>query len=227
MRTSLGESHMHCDCELCAELAGLPSRFSALYRGSLNSRMVARTRNFVVLPSLGQLGDAHLMIVSREHKTAASNLEPNVRVEFMSLLNRVRTWMERKIDGKAVIFENGDPEGDGRMGCTISHLHVHIVASRRPMSNLPQSIQHLGAEPIAGIDVIDQKKNAYSFIEFGPGKSVLIRNRLRSQTLRRLFTRETGSSNWDWRSADQEDQLIGLVQTARAELAIKDGVPIT
>src|SRR6266853_4685409 len=80
------------DCELCAEIAGPPSRFSAIYCELLSSRVLAQTANFLVIPSLGQLGDAHLMVVSRGHETATANLGGDKREEMLWLVNDVQNF---------------------------------------------------------------------------------------------------------------------------------------
>jgi diadenosine tetraphosphate (Ap4A) HIT family hydrolase len=88
---------------------------------------VGGSTNFVVLPSIGQLGDAHFMIVSRMHETAFTNLRPDLRHELLVLLCHARRWLKAKVGGHQIVFENGDPRGLGRMNCSISHLHVHLV----------------------------------------------------------------------------------------------------
>jgi diadenosine tetraphosphate (Ap4A) HIT family hydrolase len=211
---------MACNCEICTELARSPSRFSSLYVGKLNDRIVGGSKNFVVMPSIGQLGDAHLMIVSRRHETALARLSRDLRKELLSLLADIRRWLKTKVGGYHVAFENGDPNGTGHTSCSISHLHVHVVASRHFMPNLSSSLDRLGAEPIASMDVVTNLEDSYSFIDVGQGGSRLIRNRLPSQTLRKIIAREIGMSKWDWREAENEDQLIGLALAARSEMGI-------
>jgi diadenosine tetraphosphate (Ap4A) HIT family hydrolase len=214
---------MACNCEICAELAGLPSRFSSLYFGKLNDRIVGGSKNFIVMPSIGQLGDAHLMIVSRTHETAFARLGRDLRKELLSLLADIRTWLKTKVGGYDIAFENGDPSGTGHMNCSISHLHVHVVASRQLMPNLSASLDRLGAEPVASLDAVNNLRESYSFIDFGQDDSRLIRNRLPSQTIRKIIAYEIGMSKWDWREAENEDQLVGLALAARSELAMRNG----
>jgi diadenosine tetraphosphate (Ap4A) HIT family hydrolase len=216
---------MACNCEICAELAGLPSRFSSLYSGRLDSRAVGGSKNFVVLPSIGQLGDAHLMIVSRTHETALASLSRDLREELISLLTRTRRWLKAKLSGNDIVFENGDPKGFGLMSCSISHLHVHLVAYRHSAPNLARSIQQLGVEPVSTFDTVANITDSYSFVDMSQGGMHLIRRQLPSQTLRQIVAREIGMPKWDWREASTEDQLSSLALVARSDLALGNGAP--
>lgn len=206
-------------CELCAEIAGLPSRFASIYREDDWGRIILTSENFVVLPSIGQLGEGHLMIVSKAHHTAVAQLDIRSREELVVVSNRVRTWMQSRIAQHVVLFENGDPAGNGRMGCTISHLHVHLVASNRPMTGLQMAFGLLGAECIRGLDALPRLRDAYSCIEFASAEGLLVRRRLPSQTLRKVVADQLGSKRWDWRLAGQEQQLLELVRTGRESFA--------
>ena len=216
-----------CACELCAELSGLQSRFSSLYSDFLSTRIVGGSKNFVVMPSIGQLGDAHLMVVSRMHETAVANLSPDSRQELIILLSRTRSWLTTKFGGHHIVFENGDPDGFGQMSCSISHLHLHLVAYRKNGTNLARSIQKLGAEPLLTFDAISTVRVPYSLVDMPQTGMQLIRKRLPSQTLRKTIAREIGMSDWDWRQASVEDRLSDLAIVARSELAIMDDISAT
>jgi diadenosine tetraphosphate (Ap4A) HIT family hydrolase len=205
-------------CELCAEIEGRPSRFSRIYESELVDRSVATTQNFVVLPSLGQISDAHLMIVSKSHFTATANLDGTLRSELQDLLRRVKSWMEETAHPNVVIFENGDPQGFGKMACSVSHLHVHLVSTPRPITNLRRGLGLLGGQPIIGATELPRISESYSWVEFAQGDAVIIPRPLPSQTLRKLIAHEVGQQEWDWRKVGQERQLINLVSAARAGL---------
>jgi diadenosine tetraphosphate (Ap4A) HIT family hydrolase len=214
---------MACECEICAELAGLPCRFHHIYGAASRHRIVASSPNFVVLPSLGQLGDAHLMVVSRRHETAVSRLEIALRQELHDLVVRVHVWLKTEVAPQILTFENGDPDGAGQMSCTVSHLHVHVVASRQVPANLHSKLQALGGEQVESFESVLSVQSAYSFVQTNPEAPMLIPNRLPSQTLRRLVARELGACNWDWRTAEREVQLQELVAFARVGLAGRHG----
>jgi ATP adenylyltransferase len=200
------------DCELCAERAGWQSRFGSLYRGHLSSRIMAQTANFLVLPSLGQLGDAHLMVISREHKTAVSNVTADQRDEMLTIVGDVRNFLVKKFGRRYVIFENGDPEGQGRMGCSISHMHIHLVGFRHQMPDLYTRIRGLGGYSFrGGLGALSEFRQAYSYAEFPAGEGLIVSRPLPSQTLRKVISDAMRSPKWNWQEAAVEEQIIGLV----------------
>jgi diadenosine tetraphosphate (Ap4A) HIT family hydrolase len=214
---------MSCSCEICAELAGSPSRFSSIYSGRLTTRLVAGSENFVVMPSIGQLGDGHLMIVSRSHKTAVATLSADHREELASLISHTRSWLKLKLDANNIVFENGDPNGLGLMSCSVSHLHVHLVAYRHGVGALTQAVQQLEGKKISSLAALSGTSDAYSFVDMEHLGIQLIRRRLPSQTLRRIIAQAIGLPRWDWREASTEDQLNSIARVARADLASGNG----
>jgi len=214
------------DCELCDELEGRASRFTRIYQTSLEDRIVASTENFVALPSIGQIGDAHIMIVSKAHETSFAQLGAEMREEILGLLSLIRKWLEANIGQYIVVFENGDPTGGGRMGCTISHLHLHIIASRRALQNIDTAVLSLEGEQIQNLNSLPVINDSYSFIQLPNNYAHLIHYRLPSQTLRRIVAQEAGGANWDWRQAEREDNLISLVHNARVGLTQLHGQTI-
>ena len=206
-------------CELCAEIRGLPSRFSAIYGHVLKDRTVSATKNFLIIPSLGQIGEAHFLIASRSHETALACLTSHLFKEMLQTIDRVRAWLKTEFGDHIVVFENGDPKGIGKMGCTISHLHVHVVASRKPFSRLESWLKDVHAQTIEITEQVISSADAYSYVDLGPNRQFIIRDRLPSQTIRQHIAVGLGTSNWDWRSAEREDRLPPLVYAAQAGLA--------
>jgi diadenosine tetraphosphate (Ap4A) HIT family hydrolase len=207
-------------CELCSEFAGRQSRFHSLYGNRLPSRITAQTPNFAVLPSLGQLGDAHLMVVSRNHETSTSTVPTEHRQEMFDLIERVRRAFQQQFVNKYLMFENGDPEGQGQMGCSISHMHVHLVGFECRMPDLYAKVRDLGGEPFPrGLPGLVGSNRAYSYFEVPSGDGLLVGRRLPSQTLRKLVAKATGSPRWDWQEVGVEEQLVKLVNRRTSTIA--------
>jgi diadenosine tetraphosphate (Ap4A) HIT family hydrolase len=211
---------MH-ECELCSEIASRPSRFSRIYKDVLPDRIIAATPNFLLFPSIGQLGDAHLLVVSRAHYTAVTQLPAAQRHEISFLVGRARSWLKETAGQNILIFENGDPDGQGRMGCTISHMHLHIVASTKTFLPIRSVVESLGADCVQSLDALQYVTTAYSYIEFSESDALLITRRLPSQTLRRLLALEFGRHDRDWRAKGRERELVELVLAGKAELLLR------
>jgi hypothetical protein len=97
------------------------------------------------------------------------------------------------------------------MACKVSHLHVHLVPSRRSPANLASNFRALGDEPIESFKSITGVEHAYSFAQIDRDAPIVIEGRLPSQT-RRIVADELGSLSWDWRSAGREEQVLGLIE---------------
>ena len=206
-------------CELCAELRGSSSRFSTIYGRHSESRILAKTNNFVVMPSIGMLGDAHLMVVSATHETAASKLSPPLKVELDQIVSALRNWLHGVVGQNVLVFENGDPAANGEMGCTISHLHVHLVATNAPIDKIVADVGALGRlREVAGLTEIPASVAAYSFFD-GGDRALVIEQRLPSQTIRRLIASAIGEPRWDWRQVEAEPKLISLMESSRAAVS--------
>jgi diadenosine tetraphosphate (Ap4A) HIT family hydrolase len=204
-------------CEFCTEIRGMPSRFSRLYLRYLHTRIVTETEHFLVLPSLGQLGVIHLLLVSREHATAVSNLSPQLREELRELVSLISWYFAKKFGLEAVVFENGDPQGVGNTSCSISHLHVHVVAVPHKSLALSHSIRLFSPIRVGSLDDLRGCRSAYSYLELS-GDHWLIDRQLRSQTIRRLIAQTEASVSWDWRKMGRERKLVEIVHSMRGRL---------
>jgi diadenosine tetraphosphate (Ap4A) HIT family hydrolase len=205
-------------CEFCTEVQRRPSRFSQLYGRVLSTRILTETEHFVVLPSLGQLGVAHLLLVSRDHATAVSNLSQELSFELAELTVEISSYLARRLGSEVIVFENGDPMGVGNVSCSISHLHVHVVAVKDIGFAFRRSIQHLEPRCIGGLSELRRCQHAYTYLRFTE-RGWLIDQQLRSQAIRRLIAKNEGSAIWDWRDVGQERQLIEIVNFMRGDLA--------
>jgi diadenosine tetraphosphate (Ap4A) HIT family hydrolase len=200
------------ECELCCEISGHESRFTKLYLGHIQSRILLETDNFLVVPSLGQIGDAHMMIMSRHHETATANINDENRRELLKLLEKLRAWFRLAFGNKYIIFENGDPLGCGQMGCSIGHLHVHVLGSHRLPDDLRGLFVDFGGQSQQAGFHISGVAGPYSYVEFPTGDALMIDRRLPSQTLRKTIAGVIGLPRWDWRECGTEIRLIKLVQ---------------
>jgi diadenosine tetraphosphate (Ap4A) HIT family hydrolase len=201
-------------CEFCTEVRGMPSRFSRLYDGCLRTRIVTETEHFLVLPSLGQLGVIHLLLVSREHVTAVSNLSQQSREELRELITLISWYFAKRFGLGAVVFENGDPRGVGNTSCSISHLHVHVVAVPQVSPALSRSIRLFEPIRVGSLHDLRRCRSAYSYLKLS-GDHWLIDRQLRSQTIRRLIAGNDGSVTWDWRKVGRERKLIQIIHSMR------------
>ena len=138
-------------CDFCDEFAGgCRNAFAVRYHGQITDRILCSTENFVVLPSLGQIAEGHLLILPRQHCLSLADIPHGNWGELERLSATVRRVL-RSTYGTCVAFERGTRSGGG--GCGISHAHLHFV----PVNNDELFIDQLRANhrfvPVAQIGV--------------------------------------------------------------------------
>lgn len=111
-------------CEFCDELRGDPSaRFPRLYGPNVN-RVVAETKHFVALPTIGQIFEGSLLVLPREHIELFSMVPRQWRPELLAFLSSLEDRLSQL--GPCVIFEHGSRKALAG-SCGIYHAHLHVV----------------------------------------------------------------------------------------------------
>ncbi len=98
-------------------------------------RIVASTKNFTVMLSLGPIVEGYVVVVSREHYSCCAALPPALLAELRAVQLAVsRAQIETY--GQSMYFEHGRsgacvPEGHGEDHCF--HAHLHVVPATPPL----------------------------------------------------------------------------------------------
>ncbi len=114
------------NCEFCSELNehSLDSSFLKIYSGLIDNRVIFETAKFRVLPTLGQMFQNSLLIVSKEHIETMAKFDN----ESLEELNNLYSVLKNKLSslGSVIGFEHGAYCENGG-GCGIYHAHIHII----------------------------------------------------------------------------------------------------
>lgn len=204
-------------CEYCQELQSpSESRFGRIYNGLIDSRIVLRTKNFVVMPTLGQIFKGSVLILPVAHVETLAALPAEQLTELEMLSAKVHD--RSRMIGHPVILEHGSTQ-EAAGSCGIYHAHLHVVplpAPIRPQKLLPDSgtgfttlsdalsaltstCHYLLAGDDTGVHVVDT-----SLLAEAPG----------SQFFRRRLVSMFGVNRpWDWRSASApEEDLLTTIE---------------
>jgi diadenosine tetraphosphate (Ap4A) HIT family hydrolase len=112
-------------CEFCGEINDHKrTRFHGIYSPSLPTRIIRKTKDFVVFPTLGQLFTGSLLIVSKAHVERVSDIRKEIQSEMVCLLNDLKSSLKQF--GNVLLFEHG-AKSDSLGGCGIYHAHIHLV----------------------------------------------------------------------------------------------------
>jgi len=193
------------ECEFCQELRGFESsRFGTIYGSSTRSRVLMRTEDFVVMPTIGQLFKGSLLIVLVNHYETIAEIPASKLFALFHLLERLIARVRSL--GLPVAFEHGARSCTGG-GCGIYHAHIHVVPlpSEFLCSQILPRTAHKAAgfeEAYAGLAASEQYlifRDTYGKIEMieeGEGPSEIFS----SQYCRRVLSEYFGlESPWDWR----------------------------
>lgn len=204
-------------CEFCAEFqTDGPSRFRLSYQGVASHRVMARSRRFVAVPTIGQMLEGSLLILPVEHEETCAAMDEDARAEMLALADEMVARCARL--GSPIVFEHGATAVNGG-GCGIHHAHLHIVPLPRAVA--PAELFPEGTAEAAGLAAAWRTLRGSShYLLIGDGQRMLTRDLIAmpgefpSQFFRRriaeFFALETP---WDWRNYPSVEQSMVRVLT--------------
>ena len=203
------------NCDFCNEFAGcVENAFDRIYRHDPNTRVLFRSDEFVVLPSLGQIAEGHLLVLPIKHWTALGDLTEPLFEEFTELSKGVTTIVRGEY-GSCITFEHGVRPGSTG-GCGIYHAHLHVVplsATLDPIDSLKSKFSYKRIGDLNEIGELSQGKSGYLFYQDSHSSAYLFdAPNLTSQYMRRVLADVLGTLNWDWRSAGREERLLASLK---------------
>jgi diadenosine tetraphosphate (Ap4A) HIT family hydrolase len=202
------------NCDLCNEFSGkLPNIFETIYGSDPKSRVLFRSNDFVVVPSLGQITEGHLLLLPLEHRTALGDLPESLLEDLTTLSGSVAAILREEY-GSCITFEHGVRPGDSG-GCGISHAHLHAVPFSEaldPFDILKSTFSYKRIEDLNEIKEQSAGLSGYLFYQDAHSRAHLFNApNLISQYMRKLLVELQGADDWDWRSAGKEDRLLATL----------------
>lgn len=216
------------DCDFCKEPADLPTTFSRKYINcekngeKSKDRIIKSYDNFYLIPTLGQITDDYVLIVSNIHITASSQLSLNAHKELRAIKNSIEV-INREKNKETLFFEHGMPYFDKCFGgCGLSHMHIHAVPitlesnANNFLDKVKSFLESKSAisecnKLASWADLQKYWNTSYISVEvtgnclaftFQKGCSV------ESQLMRKFLVDHFNNSKWDWREYDNEYERI-------------------
>jgi diadenosine tetraphosphate (Ap4A) HIT family hydrolase len=202
-------------CDFCNELSGgSENSFGRIYGEHLGNRILSRSSQFAVIPSLGQIVEGYLLVLPINHFKALGDLPGALLQEFAAICERVGITLKDQY-GPYILFEHGT-RSEGVGGCGIYHAHLHAV----PLAEVPDPVDILKLRfPYAELTHLNEigKRSAglssYLFYQDSHSKLYLFdTGPLPSQYMRKLLADALGNQDWDWRTAGREERLLATIQ---------------
>ncbi len=205
-------------CDLCEELSGSSENsFSRIYRGDPESRILFRTEQFAVMPSLGQIVEGYLLILPCRHLKALGDLSAVDVNELATISQQVGEILTKEY-GAYVLFEHGTRSEDVG-GCGVYHAHLH-AAPLDVISERSDLVGHLKArfpyDEMTNLREIGKRTvglSCYLLYQDLEGKAYLFKTgSLPSQYVRKLLANAMGEQVWNWRDVGREERLLATIQ---------------
>ncbi len=170
-------------------------------------RTVYRSKNFFMMPTLGEFIKGYLLIIPNEHVTSISELSPDLKQEFLEVLDDAVTILKLTYPVQDfLVWENGTGNGGiGKAKSSVVHSHVHIAPSKLNAFE----IQKLSGFPLHKISFNDLSlygKHSYLLVKGVNNDEWWINDNpnlyIPRQYVRQLIADEYGlsSDTWNWRT---------------------------
>lgn len=173
-----------------------------------NERTLYRSKNFFVIPTVGQFITGYLLIIPFQHVMSNGELEPAVLTEFNEVLQDVIELLQLAYPESHgfLVWENGSgSSGVGKAKDSLVHSHVHVA----PSSMTSEAIEELSGytfDEISLYDLKDYKTGSYLLVrtpdptrwKILPTDKIYIPR----QYVRQLIADEVNitDESWNWRT---------------------------
>lgn len=181
----------------------------------LGNRIIFESDNFVVVPSLGQIVEGYLLIISKKHYTSIGEIPPGLHDELDTVCQKVRKILFDSY-GMPLFFEHGPSCKRQKGGSCIDHAHLHVVPVQ--IDILPELSKHFRYKIIKSFDALKKqfdKGVSYFFYESNLRERYLfeVSEIVPSQYIRQIIASKIGKpERWDWRSCFGINELLKTIE---------------
>jgi len=93
----------------------------------IENTIIEETKHFYILPALGSFVEGYLLLVSKRHVLAMSELNLEEKVEFLSIIQKYQNLFLKLYGTYPIIFEHGTVNSALNSANSVSHAHIHLV----------------------------------------------------------------------------------------------------
>lgn len=211
------------NCTLCCELIGKEDNNLYYAISNKKDRIIKETQNFVVIPTIGQIVEGYLLIVTKIHYPCIGALPSNLFKELVKIKNECREILYKTYKKKSIIFEHGAVGKifKKRAGCCTDHAHLHIVPVEVDL--LEDIKKHYRGKKIKSLKELRKqyfKKSPYLFYENNNKEMYLFNAPLVvSQYLRKILAKNLKKeSKWDWRICHGKEEMLRTIKKLKGKL---------
>ena len=205
------------DCAYCQYLDGHVHQ---------NERTIYRSKNFFVIPTLGQFITGYLLIIPFQHIMSNGELPAEHLEEFKTVLEDVEYILKLAYpEAKGIlVWENGSgSSGKGKAKDSLVHSHVHIAPSGLTAETI-REMSGFRYEEIELMDLPKYKAHSYLLMRSKDSKHWLINNDpkmyIPRQYVRQLIAEEYAipGDDWNWRTHPFEEKMHETIRDITSTL---------
>jgi diadenosine tetraphosphate (Ap4A) HIT family hydrolase len=183
----------------------LDSKFSTYT--NIRERILLKSENFIVIPSISPLGINHLLIFPTIHISSLAQINHKQNKELYQIVKKVlKKLFDKNYSEKNksfILFEHGVTKGQTG-GCGVDHAHLHILPCDNDMVNeifAKMTEKFLKPEKIK-FDKINTIADSVSYLLIGDNLDNLFiykASSFESQTIRKIICEYMNIDAWDWK----------------------------
>lgn len=218
-------------CDFCNELSGSShNAFGRIYKQDPRSRVLFRSNQFAVVPSLGQIVEGYLLVMPIQHFRTLGDLSGPCVEELTMTLERVGEVVKNNY-GSYVLFEHG-VRSEGVGGCGIYHAHLHatpLAEVSDPVDALCATFPYTEFENLREITNLSAGLPSYLFYQDAEARLYLFdTGPLPSQYMRKVLADGLCQADWNWRQAGREERLLATIErlSGRFEMTQRIAQPL-
>jgi len=211
-------------CTLCAELSGKKENNLCYFvMGKLFNRIIKETKNFVIIPTIGQIVEGYLLIVPKQHYLCIGALPPNHFEELEKIIDNCKKALLSVYNKKTIMFEHGAVgiSFKERAGCCTDHAHLHVVPAEVDLLDeirknyIPQkitSLKELKEKYLKKVPYLFYQNNQEDMYVFNAPIVM-------SQYFRQILAKKLNKMDkWDWRLYYGKEKMINTIKKLKGVL---------
>lgn len=197
-------------CRFCNEINDKKSDnlFFTIFRGNPPNRVLKETKNFVVIPTIGQIIEGYLLIIPKKHFLSFAHLPFRYYRELETLKEETKNTLTT-IYAEPIFYEHG------AVGNSVEHAHLHAVPAEIDILQdikrffIPREIRNMSELIIQA-----EKGIPYLFYENRRGQKFIFNaHTVISQFLRQVVANKLGCSDrWNWKEYTGRQEILSTLE---------------
>ncbi|MDD5331674.1 MAG: HIT family protein [Candidatus Nanoarchaeia archaeon] len=195
-------------------------------------RLLCKTSNFFVIPTLGSMGiEGYILVIPKIHYPSISQIPDPHQSELNELLSNIKRLIKLEYNLSTLIFEHGPRIGNLDSGQSVDHAHLHIIPGADITKNwavdLMMRLGHKGqfyrVDRVEGLDKARDlilSGSSYLYMQTPEGVELVSEQNFPRppQYFRTMVANKIKTEKWDWRQFPDYKTLEKTVERLHGKL---------